>query len=119
MAKYFIFIAALFVLLTANPFTVQAGTKQTTGHTTSQHSDDAGKTSGNGHLPLGAKSHHPVEKAHSHVPSWDELAHIHHFHKNRMKKVRRHYSKCVFFSKMLLVICHAAILFVSYLHVIH
>ncbi|HRE39273.1 MAG TPA: hypothetical protein PK977_09830 [Chitinophagaceae bacterium] len=120
MTRYFIFTTMLFALLMAKPITTLAGTQQQSGHiATNHHSDDPGKAANTGHLPMGAKQHPGGEKAHSHVPSWDELAHIHHFHKNRLKKVRRHYSKCVFFSKLLLIICHAAILFVSYLHVTH
>ncbi len=66
-----------------------------------------------------AKSHMPVEKSHSSVPSWDELAHIHHFHQNRLKKIKRHFKKSVFLSKLLLFICHAAVLYISFLHLTH
>ncbi|HEX4875865.1 MAG TPA: hypothetical protein VFV31_04285 [Chitinophagaceae bacterium] len=120
MTRYFIFTALIFALLMAKPITTLAGSDQQTGHIVNNHSaEESGKAANTGHMPQGAKPSPVGEKAHSHVPSWDELAHIHHFHKNRMKKIRRHYSKCVFLSKLLLFVCHAAILFVSYLHVIH
>jgi hypothetical protein len=61
----------------------------------------------------------PVEKSHSHVPAWDELAHIHHFHQDRLKKIKRHFKKSVFLSKLLLFICHAAVLYISFLHLTH
>ncbi|MBP9102853.1 MAG: hypothetical protein KBF82_03235 [Chitinophagaceae bacterium] len=69
--------------------------------------------------PISAKSHIPVEKSHSQVPTWDELAHIHHFHKNRLKKIKRHFKKSVFLSKLLLFLCHAAVLYISFLHLTH
>ncbi len=69
--------------------------------------------------PISAKSHMPVEKSHSQVPTWDELAHIHHFHQNRLKKIKRHFKKSVFLSKLLLFICHAAVLYISFLHLTH
>ena len=69
--------------------------------------------------PTSAKSHMPIDKSHSHVPAWDELAHIHHFHQNRLKKIKRHFKKSVFLSKLLLFICHAAVLYISFLHLTH
>lgn len=60
----------------------------------------------------------PGHHSSSNVPKWDELAHIHHFHRHRMKKMKKHYRKCVISSKLLLLLCHAAILLVSYLHVV-
>lgn len=71
------------------------------------------------HSPVSAKSHMPVEKSHSNVPTWDELAHIHHFHQDRLKKIKRHFRKSVFLSKLLLFICHAAVLYISFLHLTH
>lgn len=58
---------------------------------------------------------HPQAKAS--VPTWDELAHIHHFHRHRLKKLKKHYRKSVWLSKWLLLVTHAAVLFISYLHV--
>jgi len=53
------------------------------------------------------------------APKSEELAHIHHFHKERVKKMKRHHEKFWFLSKLLLVICHLLLLFVAYLHVTH
>ena len=58
---------------------------------------------------------HPKAKAS--VPAWDELAHIHHFHRHRLKKLKKHYRPSVWLSKWLLLVTHAAVLFISYLHV--
>jgi hypothetical protein len=120
MTRYFIFTALFFALLMAKPITTLAGAEKQTGHIVNNHTtEEKGKVANTGHLPFSAKQPVSEEKAHAHVPSWDELAHIHHFHKNRLKKVKKHFKKCVFMSRLLLFVCHAAILFVSYLHVTH
>lgn len=55
----------------------------------------------------------------SHPPKTEELPHIHRFHKERVKKVKRHHKKYWFLSMLLVVLCHAAILFMAYMHAIH
>jgi|GEM_PF-1357690 len=125
MTRYFILTAILLVtLFTASNHVYgsinEAHTSKKAGHKGDSKAttayDMTGKTSAH---QQAAKGHHPVDKAHAHVPSWDELAHIHHFHKGKLKKIRRHYKKCIFMTKLLLFICHAAVLFISYLHVTH
>lgn len=64
-----------------------------------------------------AKSEAPVEKPH--LLKMEELAHIHHFHKERVKKLKRHHKKYWILSKMLLVLCHVALLVGAYLHLTH
>ena len=59
----------------------------------------------------------PEEKAHA--PKTEELPHIHHFHKERVKKVKRHHKKCWVLSMFLVVLCHAALLVMAYMHVTH
>jgi len=58
---------------------------------------------------------HPEEKGHT--PKIDELPHIHHFHKERVKKVKRHHKKVWTISMLLLVLCHISILIMAYMHV--
>ena len=58
---------------------------------------------------------HPEEKAHS--PKVDELPHIHRFHKERVKKVKRHHKKVWNLSMLILVLCHISILIMAYMHV--
>ena len=60
----------------------------------------------------------PVEEK-GHSPKTEELPHIHHFHKERVKKVKRHHKKCWALSMILLVLCHIAILAMAYIHVAH
>lgn len=58
---------------------------------------------------------HPEEK--SHTPKLEELPHIHHFHKDRVKKVKRHHKKYWALSMVILVLCHISILIMAYMHV--
>lgn len=57
----------------------------------------------------------PGEKAHT--PKIDELPHVHHFHKERVKKVKRHHKKVWTISMLILVLCHISILIMAYMHV--
>ena len=73
------------------------------------------------HLPvklpglMGTKPpHHKM-----HVPVMEELAKVHRFHKGRVKKARRYGSHFWVSLKLLLVICHIALLVCAYLHVTH
>ena len=66
----------------------------------------------------------PVTKAeeHSkkpHILKTDELAHIHHFHKERVKKLKRHHKKYWVLSKLLLILSHIVLLICAYLHLTH
>jgi hypothetical protein len=53
------------------------------------------------------------------TPQMDEVAHIHKFHKERVKKMKKHHSKYWFLSKLILVLCHLSILVIAYLHITH
>ena len=54
-----------------------------------------------------------------HVLKMEELAHIHHFHKERVKKLKRHHKKYWLLSKLLLILCHLTLLVCAYLHLTH
>ena len=62
-----------------------------------------------------AKAPHSKAQA----PHSEELPHIHRFHKDRVKKMKKHHGKYWLLSKVLLALCHLSILVISYLHVIH
>ena len=49
----------------------------------------------------------------------EELAHIHHFHKERVKKIKRHHKKYWILSKLVLILCHLVLLICAYLHLTH
>lgn len=59
----------------------------------------------------------PMEKKAK--PATEELAHIHHFHKERVKKLKQHHQKCWIASKLILILCHLALLVIAYSHIGH
>ncbi len=54
-----------------------------------------------------------------HVPVMEELAKIHRFHRERLKRIRKHEAKCWLSAKLLLIICHLVLLICAYLHATH
>ncbi len=54
-----------------------------------------------------------------HILKTDELAHIHHFHKERVRKLKRHHKKYWILSKLVLVLCQLVLLICAYLHLAH
>jgi hypothetical protein len=71
------------------------------------------------HGPVSQEGHSKAPHGKAHTPHSEELPHIHKFHKERVKKIKKHHSKLWFLSQGLLFLCHAAVLYISYLHVIH
>lgn len=59
----------------------------------------------------------PEHKAHG--PRIEEVPHIHHFHKERVKKSKRHHKKFWILSKALLLLCHIALMMLAYMHMAH
>lgn len=122
MRQYFIQTALILAIIFAST-TNSSATSDNTGNANSSEQTSKGVDHDmpvkSGQMPVSAKSHLPVEKSHSQVPTWDELAHIHHFHHDRLKKIKRHFKKSVFLSRLLLFICHAAVLYISFLHLTH
>ena len=53
------------------------------------------------------------------APHSEELPHIHKFHKERVKKIKRHHGKFWILSKLILVLCHLSILVIAFLHATH
>ena len=58
----------------------------------------------------------PVEEK-GHSSRTEELPHIHHFHKERVKKNKRHHKKIWTISMLILVLCHISILIMAFMHV--
>lgn len=52
-------------------------------------------------------------------PHMEELPHIHKFHKERVKKIKKHHSKYWLLSQVIIVLCHISILVIGYLHATH
>jgi hypothetical protein len=61
----------------------------------------------------------PVEKGHGQSHTMDETPHIHHFHKHRVKKLKRHHKKCWFVSQAIIIICQVVLLVLAFMHVAH
>ena len=53
------------------------------------------------------------------APQMEELPHIHKFHKERVKKIKKHHSKYWLLSQVILALCHLSILVIGYLHATH
>lgn len=59
----------------------------------------------------------PVHKMH--LPVMEELPKVHRFHKERVKKLKKHQFKCWVSAKLLLVVCHIALLVCAFMHATH
>ena len=68
--------------------------------------------------PVSEDSHTP-EKGMAHRPSMDETPHIHHFHKHRVKKMKKHHEKFWFLSQLLIIACNLVLIFMAYQHITH
>jgi hypothetical protein len=71
------------------------------------------------HQPLEpiSKQEEPVKKPH--LMKTEELAHIHHFHKERVKKEKYHHQAAYSVAKLILILCHISLLVVAYMHLCH
>ncbi|MEO7393860.1 MAG: hypothetical protein ABIU11_02895 [Chitinophagaceae bacterium] len=122
----FIFISILsLAMVSMTTFTASAGTRKSSSVSvndtkeTDYNSSSSPVTTGKA-VPVvpAAKPLPPLhQEEKSHAPKLEELPHIHYFHKERVKKIKRHHKKCWTLSMVLLVLCHIAILTMSYIHV--
>ena len=69
--------------------------------------------------PVSQEEHSKAPHNKAHSAHSEELPHIHKFHKERVKKIKKHHSKYWLLSQVLLFLCHAAILYMSYLGAAH
>lgn len=126
MTRKFIFIATFFALFFTNQNTGMAKENQCTDRITMAKAPDAKAVqkgvSGQGHAANhepGTKSQVPDQGHHNKAPKIDETPHIHHFHKERVKRVNKHHTKLWYLSKLLLTICHISLLIIGFMHVMH
>jgi anti-sigma28 factor (negative regulator of flagellin synthesis) len=75
---------------------------------------DAGKK-----MPVSADSHSKLPHGKAQAPHMEELPHLHKFHKERVKKIKKHHGKYWFLSQVIIVLCHLSILVIGYLHATH
>lgn len=69
--------------------------------------------------PVFPAPHPKVPHGKAHVPHMEELPHIHKFHKERVKKLKKHHNKYWLLTQVLLALCHLSILIIGYLHATH
>ncbi len=69
--------------------------------------------------PVFPEPYPKVPHGKAHIPHIEELPHIHKFHKERMKKIKKHHGKYWLLSQVLLALCHLSILVIGYLHATH
>jgi hypothetical protein len=78
------------------------------------HKADAGK-----HIPGSSEGHSNSSHGKTHTPHSEELPHIHKFHKERVKRIKKHHGLCWLLTKVILALCHLSILVIAYLHAAH
>ena len=126
MTRYFfisILLLALFATCSNNVYAKNyKHTRTTVATTTSRNEKEqkalpvqatAPKSSTRATAPEDASEH----KAHG--PKLEEVPHIHHFHKERVRRSKRHHKKFWALSKLLLLLCHVALLMMAYMHAAH
>jgi hypothetical protein len=81
----------------------------------------ANASAGDHELPAPSSKHSQPIAPHKKAtgPSMEELPHIHRFHKERVKKIRRYYNKFWALAKFIVVLCHIGLLILGYLHATH
>ncbi len=88
--------------------------KEVKANPATEHSDDGKK------MPVSTTdSHSKVPHGKSSVPHFEELPHIHKYHKERVKKIKKHHSKLWILSQALVVLCNISILIIGFLHATH
>ena len=113
-----LFLVILLMSSHSNLAGTQSDVSASVGHSKETVVTIPAETSSTGmQLPVmpAARQEQPVKKPH--LLKMEELAHIHHFHKERVKKMKRHHKKCWTLSKILLILCHIALLVIAYMHV--
>ena len=109
MTKYFISSIIILAILMIAPTQVKA--ESTHSDNTEMYDQKSPLKS----VPQGALPEAPAEKGHGHPPGMDETPHIHHFHKHRVKKLKKHQHYWVA-SKVFLAFVHVVLLVLAYLH---
>lgn len=111
-----LFVSGLFYAVVASDHTGanQATTTSKEINTMVTDHSPAGKS-----MPMSADAHSKTPHAEKQVPQMEELPHIHKFHKERVKKIKKHHSKYWLLSQLLLALCHISILIIGFLHATH
>lgn len=120
-----IFLNILLVAFFATVFT-SFNNPAFAGHSTNQDREEISFDAGSSQdeapvkpvsVPGGSGLKPPVHKMQ--LPVMEELPKVHRFHKERVKKLKKHHRKCWVSAKLLLVVCHVALLICAFMHVTH
>ena len=119
MTRYIIISIFFLAMISMTSFTASAGTKKSSSITVSDTKQAESHSASEPMKQLPATKTVPPAAPHekAHAPKLEELPHIHHYHKERVKKAKRHHKKCWVLSMMLLVLCQAALLVIAYMHI--
>ncbi|HMU46159.1 MAG TPA: hypothetical protein PKC72_07325 [Chitinophagaceae bacterium] len=118
--SYFSIILVMAYLLTAivakaNNFYSEAGTISKDFQT----ENSSEKNAHDAKVPFSHEADSKAPHGKMQAPHSEELPHIHKFHKERVKKIKRHHGKFWILSKLILVLCHLSILVIAFLHATH
>lgn len=105
------------VTVKAAGHTAKTETESTSKEVKTQAAPDPTETGKKG--PVSPESHPKAPHGKTHAPQMEELPHIHKFHKERVKKIKKHHGKFWLLSQVVVVICHLSILVIGYLHATH
>lgn len=124
MTRYFILTATFLAFFLARPVSIMAKKNTAFAATISENNGADKPLKSSTETPMKAAPIHQDKKPHgtagkSHTPTMDETAHIHRFHKERVKKIKKHHAKFWLLTKVLLILCHLALLVIAYLHATH
>ena len=109
-------------------FSMASVTVKAAGHTAKTESETNSKevktqaapdTDTGKKAPVFPESHSKAPHGKATAPQMEELPHIHKFHKERVKKIKKHHGKYWLLSQALIVLCHLSILVIGYLHATH
>jgi len=104
----------------ANSHSTKTETEQTSKEVkTTANTDHSGEAK---KMPVSASdsdSHSKAPHGKTNAPHMEELPHIHKYHRERVKKIKKHHTKLWILSQALVVICNLSILVIAYLHLTH
>ncbi|HYC38998.1 MAG TPA: hypothetical protein VEB63_00815 [Chitinophagaceae bacterium] len=117
MRRLFLQIFGLVILSTITNQSAQGANKSQHAieYATTDHQELPSSNEQDREYPVSRPQRHEEHGKRVSAPRSEELPHIHHFHRGRVRG-RRH-KEYWLLSKLLLILCHIAVLVVAYLHV--
>jgi hypothetical protein len=107
-------LSSFAVLASGHTTKTEQTSKEVKTTANADHSDETKK------MPASASdSHSKAPHGKTNAPHMEELPHIHKYHKERVKKIKKHHTKLWILSQALVVLCNLSILVIGYLHLTH